>query len=173
MIKYLAQEQLASYLRRSIMMPRDANEIRAPVEPLPARRPRSALAYLGFAVVITIDTVLIGSFNPDRATVEFWIKLVVIDGGLLVWSLWIAHRLNRGTGVVAAYSLLGLITGLVLIGFLIQLVVGYRETPPFPGMRVLSIARIASGLYLLFAWVVLLWESFSTSRSGRGDGTVA
>jgi hypothetical protein len=154
------------------MMPPDANEMRASIEPAP--RPRSALVFLGFALVIAIDTALVGSLNPDRATIQFWIKLVIIDGGLLLWSLWIAHRLRRGTGVVAAYSFLGSITGLVLIGFLIQLVAGYGQAPPFPGMRVLSVARIASGLYLLFAWVVLLWETLSRSRrSGRVDDRAA
>ena len=73
----------------------------------------SALAFYGFAVIVAIDIALAAAFNPDRGETGFWIMLAVIFGGLLVWSLWIARRLRKGKGVVAAYSLLGILTGLV------------------------------------------------------------
>jgi hypothetical protein len=128
-------------------------------ESAPATFSRSALVFLGFALVVAVDSVLAGSFNPDRGTAVFWIELVIFFGGLLVWSLWIARWLSRGTGAVAAYCFLGLITGCALISLLIQLGGGFAETTPFPGIRALSIARACSGLYLLFAWVVLVWET--------------
>src|SRR5436305_7397888 len=83
-------------------MPQELHHSQPPVEAAPpARRNRSALAFGGFALLIALDMALAGSFNPDRGTAEFWIKLVVIFEGLLAWSLWIARRLSRGKGVVA------------------------------------------------------------------------
>lgn len=120
---------------------------------------RSALAFVGLTLVIAIDIALAATFNPDRGELEFWIKLFVFFGGLLVWSAWIARRLSRGRGIIAAYVLLGCVSLLVLIGAVLQLAGSYPEAPPFPGREEMSIARIASGVYLLFAWVMVIWDS--------------
>jgi hypothetical protein len=119
----------------------------------------SAIAFYGYALIVAIDIALAAALNPDRGEVGFWIMLVIIFGGMLVWSLWIARRLSKGKGVVAAYSLLGILSGLVGIGALIQLTRGYSEPAPFPGMRALSIARIVSEVYLIVLWAAVIRDS--------------
>jgi hypothetical protein len=46
---------------------------------------RSALAFFAFAGLIAVDIVLVAAFNPDRGQLDFWIKLIIIFGSLLVW----------------------------------------------------------------------------------------
>ena len=101
-----------------------------PPTPAPVSRPWSALAFYGFGVVIAIDIVLAGMLNPDRGQVGLRAKLVIIFGGFLVWALWIARRLGRGAGVVAAYSFLGTLSAFILIGAMIQLSGGHPDSPP-------------------------------------------
>jgi hypothetical protein len=138
-------------------MQQDASPVIADLEQRPYSA--SALAFYGLAIIVAIDIALAGTFNPDRGEFGFWIMLVIIFGGVLVWSVWIARRLSRGKGALAAYSLLGILTGLVGIGALIQLTRGYPETTPFPGMRALSIARIVSGAYLIVLWIAVIRDS--------------
>ncbi len=144
--------------------------------PIPAvvvpTHPRSAWVFFGFAGLLAIDMVLAGVFNPDNKKVEFWVMLAVIFGGLLVWMTWIGRRLRRGVGVIAAYACLGSMSGLVLIGAMVQLAGGYPETTPFRGMKVLSVARLVSGLYVVLAWAILVWESLSQGEhAGRKKGS--
>jgi len=117
---------------------------------------RSAIVFFGFAIIIAIDIVLAGMFNPDRGEAEFWIKLILVFGGLLLWAAWIGWRLWGGAGVVAAYGFLGLVTASALLGAVIQIAIGAPSTPPFPGMRMLLAARLVSAVYVLVAWLVLV-----------------
>ena len=140
-------------------------------QPIPAivvhTHPRSACAFFGFAVLIAVDSILIGAFNPDNKEVGFWIMLAIVFGGLLLWVTWIGWRLRHGNGVVAAYACLGSISGLVLIGAMVQLAHGCPETTPFRGMKALAAARLVSALYILLAWVILVWETAPLSKRAR------
>jgi hypothetical protein len=118
----------------------------------------SSRAFVGFALMIAIDSALAARFNPDRHEVDFWIKLVIIFGGMLVWSVWIARRPLKGKAVAGAFSLLGIVTTLIAIGALISLTAGYPDAEPFPGRQVMATARILSGLYVLVVWVALIWD---------------
>jgi hypothetical protein len=148
-------------------MQQTSHEPHAPPATLARAYPRSAAVFYGFALLIVADTVLAGTLNPDRGEVEFWIKAVVILGSLLAWAVWIGRRLSRGAGVVAANAFLGCLSALVLIGTLMALTGGYPAATPFPGMKVMSTARAISGLYVLVAWVVLVWETLAR-RADRG-----
>jgi hypothetical protein len=126
--------------------------------------------------MIAIDSALAARFNPDRHEVDFWIKLVIIFGGMLVWSLWIARRLLKGKAVAGALSLLGIVTTLIAIGALISLTAGYPDAEPFPGWQVMATARIVSALYLLVVWAALIWDllqarttSCSLTQPAPGD----
>jgi polyferredoxin len=79
-------------------------------------------------------------------------------------ALWIARRLYRGRGVAAAYWFLSCLTGLVLIGAIIVYAANHPAPPPFPGIRILSTARIISGLFLVFTWIVLIVDSIAARR---------
>src|SRR3954453_20137073 len=139
----------------------DAQLPLATAEPRPRRW--SALIFFGFALLIVAVTVLAGLYNPDRHELGFWLRALFFFGPLLVWAAWIGRRLNHGAGVVAAYSFLGCLSALVLIGLLMSLAPPYPETKPFPGMRIMLAARAIAGLYVLLAWSVVGWESFHRS----------
>jgi hypothetical protein len=57
---------------------------------------------------------------------------------------------------------------MVFIGLTIQLAGGIPDQgPPFPGESVMRAARLFSGLYVVLAWVVLVWESVSHRASAQ------
>jgi len=131
----------------------------------------SARVFYGFALVVLVDSVLAAEFNPSRHETFFQFELVTINGGLFVGLLWIARRLSRGAGVAAAYWLLGILSGLVVIGAMIQMTGSYPETKPFAGMQLMSAARAASGLYVLLVWGVLVRDSvLKRSRKSQRAG---
>jgi hypothetical protein len=125
----------------------------------------SAVIFHGFALLIIVDTVLAGMFNPDRGQVGFWLEVVVFLGGLFAWAAWIGRRLLRGSGVVAAIAFLSVLSASALIGMLVTLAGFLPPDAPFPGMGVMIAARTIFGLYVLLAWGVLLWE-WSRRRAG-------
>jgi len=114
--------------------------------------------FYGFAAVILIDAVLAGMLNPDRGEAEFWIKLIILFGGLLVWAAWIGRRLNRGDGIFGAFWFLGLLSGMIFIAWRFYLGGLMPAGPPFHGKELMLTARTCSGLYLAAAWIMLIWE---------------
>ena len=124
----------------------------------------SALAFYGFASLVVLDIVLIGWLNPNHDRVIFWVMLVVVFGGLATGALLIGRSLHRGRGFGAAYAYLSVLTGLIVVGAILQSVSGEPNGPQPEG--VLQIARLMSGGYLLLMWVVVVWDSSPSRRKG-------
>src|SRR5881394_3506722 len=118
----------------------------------------AAIAFYGFAAVILVDMMLVGWLNPDHGAVYFWLMLVVWCGGLLVGALLIARKLQRGGSFGAAYAYLGALTGMVILGAVMQF--ARADAPAAPTrLRPLQVARAISGICLLATWIVVIWDS--------------
>ena len=127
-----------------------------------AHRPATAVVFLGFVFLILTDSVLVGVFNPDRNQGGFWIELAIVCGGFLMWAAFIWIRLRQGKGVVAAYGFLSLLTAMIGIGAIIEASGGYPPQPDFPGWRILYVARVGSGLFVIMAFIVIVTESLKS-----------
>jgi hypothetical protein len=120
----------------------------------------AAMCFVGLAVLVLVVLIAVLAFNPSRHDPAFVVQTFVILGILGIWSTIAAWLIRTRKSAGAAYALVGLLTMLIAIGWLqygsLQL-----DEPIHP---VLNALRIASGLYVMSLWPVLIRASILTAR---------
>ena len=120
----------------------------------------AAIAFYGFSVLLLFVLVAVFLFNPSRHDPVFIFQTLIIVGGFLVWSTITARRLSFGSGIISAFSLVGLLTVTIGVGAALY----GSFVPDGPIHPVLSALRTTCGIYILILWAVTIGAQYVRAR---------